>query len=81
MLRAAEDRQPRPLRRPEQPLADVPLAAEPALLDEVLRRLDGNRWAAAGWLGLNRATVRKKLAHYGLHQAQTTAEDEETAEE
>ena len=41
---------------------------EPALLDDVLGRLGGNRWAAAGWLGLNRATVRKKLAHYGLHQ-------------
>jgi two-component system nitrogen regulation response regulator GlnG len=41
---------------------------EPALLNEVLARLDGNRWAAAQWLGLNRATVRKKLALYGLHQ-------------
>lgn len=41
---------------------------EPVLLDDVLRRLGGNRWAAAQWLGLNRATVRKKLAHYGLHQ-------------
>jgi two-component system nitrogen regulation response regulator GlnG len=42
---------------------------EPVLLDEVLGRLGGNRWAAAQWLGLNRATVRKKLAQYGLHQA------------
>jgi two-component system nitrogen regulation response regulator GlnG len=52
---------------------------EPALLDEVLRRLQGNRWAAAQWLGLNRATVRKKLALYGLHQSATPAngEDEE----
>jgi hypothetical protein len=25
-------------------------------------------------LGLNRATVRKKLAHYGLHQAAETPE-------
>jgi two-component system nitrogen regulation response regulator GlnG len=41
---------------------------EPALLDEVLRRLQGNRWAAAQWLGLNRATVRKKLHHYGLNK-------------
>jgi two-component system nitrogen regulation response regulator GlnG len=49
--------------------AELLKVAEPALLDEVLRRLDGNRWAAAQWLGLNRATVRKKLAHYGLHQA------------
>jgi len=37
---------------------------EPALLDEVLRRVQGNRWAAAKWLGLNRATVRKKLSAY-----------------
>jgi DNA-binding protein Fis len=37
---------------------------EPALLDEVLRRAQGNRWAAAHWLGLNRATVRKKLGVY-----------------
>jgi two-component system nitrogen regulation response regulator GlnG len=50
---------------------------EPALLDEVLRRLHGNRWAAAGWLGLNRATVRKKLALYGLHQAPAPADEEE----
>jgi two-component system nitrogen regulation response regulator GlnG len=41
---------------------------EPALLDDVLRRLNGNRWVAAQWLGLNRATVRKKLALYDLHQ-------------
>jgi two-component system nitrogen regulation response regulator GlnG len=48
---------------------------EPALLDEVLKRLAGNRWAAAQWLGLNRATVRKKLALYGLHQVRN-GEDE-----
>jgi two-component system nitrogen regulation response regulator GlnG len=39
---------------------------EPPLLEEVIRRLQGNRWGAAQWLGLNRATVRKKLAQYGL---------------
>jgi two-component system nitrogen regulation response regulator GlnG len=39
---------------------------EPALLDEVLRRVQGNRLAAARWLGLNRATVRKKLKQYGM---------------
>jgi two-component system nitrogen regulation response regulator GlnG len=39
---------------------------EPPLLEEVMRRLDGNRWVAAQWLGLNRATVRKKLGLYGL---------------
>ncbi|MBY0229016.1 MAG: sigma-54 dependent transcriptional regulator [Gemmataceae bacterium] len=49
--------------------------AEPALLDEVMRRVRGNRVAAAAWLGLNRATVRKKLAHYGL--AAVDGEDDE----
>jgi two-component system nitrogen regulation response regulator GlnG len=44
-------------------------AAEPALLDEVSRRVRGNRWEAARWLGLNRATVRKKLGEYGLGEA------------
>lgn len=39
---------------------------EPPILEEVMRRLQGNRWAAAQWLGLNRATVRKKLRQYGL---------------
>lgn len=39
---------------------------EPPLLEEVIRKLQGNRWAAAQWLGLNRATVRKKLQAYGL---------------
>jgi two-component system nitrogen regulation response regulator GlnG len=56
---------------------------EPALLDEVMTRLRGNRWAAAQWLGLNRATVRKKLALYGLHQSRAGDEDgdEEAANE
>lgn len=49
---------------------------EPALLDGVLSRLQGNRLVAAQWLGLNRATVRKKLAHYGLHQATISPGDE-----
>ncbi len=42
---------------------------EPALLDEVMRRVRGNRWVAAEWLGMNRATVRKKLGVYGLTEA------------
>jgi two-component system nitrogen regulation response regulator GlnG len=50
---------------------------EPALLDAVLTRLGGNRWAAAQWLGLNRATVRKKLAAYGIHQNQPSEESDE----
>ena len=49
---------------------------EPALLGEVMRRLDGNRWAASQWLGLNRATVRKKLTAYGLE----SIGDEDTVE-
>jgi DNA-binding NtrC family response regulator len=43
----------------------------------VLTRLRGNRWAAAQWLGLNRATVRKKLASYGLHPNRTGEEESE----
>jgi two-component system nitrogen regulation response regulator GlnG len=39
-------------------------AVEPALLDEVLRQLGGNRLAAARWLGLARATVRKMIRKY-----------------
>ncbi len=56
---------------------DLLRLVEPALLDEVLSRLGGNRWAAAQWLGLNRATVRKKLAHYGLHQSRGADDGEE----
>jgi hypothetical protein len=29
-----------------------------------MRRVQGNRWLAAKWLGLNRATVRRRLAKY-----------------
>jgi two-component system nitrogen regulation response regulator GlnG len=49
---------------------------EPALLDEVLRRVQGNRWVAAQWLGLNRATVRKKLGIYDLTHAHRKPEAE-----
>jgi two-component system nitrogen regulation response regulator GlnG len=42
---------------------------EPALLEEIMRRIHGNRWVAAQWLGLNRATVRKKLAAHNLTDA------------
>ena len=57
---------------------------EPPLLEEVMRRLQGNRVVAAQWLGLNRATVRKKLALYHLAAVHrpgdpmTSDEDEET---
>jgi hypothetical protein len=44
-----------------------------------MRRVQGNRWVAAQWLGLNRATVRKKLGRYGLtdaHRGPNAAADE-----
>jgi two-component system, NtrC family, nitrogen regulation response regulator GlnG len=53
---------------------------EPALLEEALRRVQGNRWVAAQWLGLNRATVRKKLARHNLtdaHRSGSGQEDDE----
>jgi two-component system nitrogen regulation response regulator GlnG len=49
--------------------AELLRCVEPALLEDVLRRVQGNRWVAARWLGLNRATVRKKLALYNLFQS------------
>jgi two-component system nitrogen regulation response regulator GlnG len=52
---------------------------EAPLLAEIIRRVQGNRWEAARWLGLNRATVRKKLAKYGLAGAQEEEEEGETA--
>jgi two-component system nitrogen regulation response regulator GlnG len=39
-------------------------AVEPAVIDEVLRQLNGNRLAAARWLGLARATLRKLIRKY-----------------
>ena len=50
---------------------------EPALLEDVMRRVQGNRWAAAQWLGLNRATVRKKLGLYELSQADAADDAEQ----
>ena len=65
--------------QPPQELHDALLRlVEPALLEEVMRRLKGNRWVAAQWLGLNRATVRKKLALYGL--ADIAGDDDEPPE-
>lgn len=49
---------------------------EPPLFEEVIRRLQGNRLVAAQWLGLNRATVRKKLQAYGLAELFKGQEDE-----
>jgi len=49
---------------------------EPAILDEVLRQLDGNRLVAARWLGLARATVRKMIRKY--HPSSNEPEGDET---
>jgi two-component system nitrogen regulation response regulator GlnG len=67
--------------RPEPPshlYTDLLRCVEPALLEEVMQRVQGNRWVAAQWLGLNRATVRKKLGLYDLSGAQEPDEPEET---
>jgi two-component system, NtrC family, nitrogen regulation response regulator GlnG len=48
---------------------------EPAILDEVLRQLDGNRLVAARWLGLARATVRKMIRKY--HPSSNEPESDE----
>ena len=48
-------------RVPENLYEEFLRAIEPPLLEELMRRLQGNRVLAAQWLGLNRATVRKKL--------------------
>jgi two-component system nitrogen regulation response regulator GlnG len=61
--------------------AELLRVVEPPLLDEVMRRLRGNRWVAAQWLGLNRATVRKKLGLYGLHQPPAAGPAEDDADE
>ncbi len=39
---------------------------EEALFRVVLERCDGNQSRAAVYLGINRGTLRKKLAHYNL---------------
>jgi len=61
--------------------AELLRCVEPALLEEVMKRVQGNRWAAAQWLGLNRATVRKKLALYDLYQTPTSGNAEEDESE
>lgn len=72
-LRAAD-------KQPEDLYEQLLQAVEPPILEEVMRRLQGNRWAAAQWLGLNRATVRKKLHQYGLadvHRQGDKGDDDE----
>lgn len=41
-------------------------AIEKPLLEDVLKRTDGNQSKAAQWLGLNRNTLRKKMLEHGL---------------
>jgi two-component system nitrogen regulation response regulator GlnG len=62
-----------PSGKPTDLYPDLLACIEPALFDEVMRRVRGNRWLAAQWLSLNRATVRKKLAQYGLADAHREA--------
>ena len=66
---------------PENLYDELLRAIEPPLLEELMRRLQGNRVVAAQWLGLNRATVRKKLTEYGLadihRPAHKPAEDDD----
>jgi two-component system nitrogen regulation response regulator GlnG len=65
---------------PENLHEELLKCVEPPLLEELMRRLQGNRLIAAQWLGLNRATVRKKLTEYGLadvHRPLHKAEDED----
>lgn len=39
---------------------------EPAILDVVMKHVEGNQTHAAELLGINRGTLRKKLRMYGL---------------
>ncbi len=39
---------------------------EAPLLETVMQKTKGNQSQAAAWLGLNRGTLRKLLAKYGL---------------
>ena len=39
---------------------------EPAILDVVMKHVEGNQTEAAGMLGVSRGTLRKKLKLYGL---------------
>jgi two-component system, NtrC family, nitrogen regulation response regulator GlnG len=69
---------------PENLYEELLQAIEPPLLEELMRRLQGNRVVAAQWLGLNRATVRKKLTEYGLanihRPSHKPADDDDDAE-
>jgi two-component system nitrogen regulation response regulator GlnG len=64
-------------REPADLYGELLRCVEPALLDDVMRRVQGNRQMAARWLGLNRATVRKLLARYFPLTEPLTPEGEE----
>ncbi|GIW82755.1 MAG: hypothetical protein KatS3mg105_4562 [Gemmatales bacterium] len=65
---------------PEAPsnlYADLLREIEAVLFEDIIRRVEGNRWVAAQWLGLNRATVRKKLALYNLADIDRSHDEED----
>jgi two-component system nitrogen regulation response regulator GlnG len=70
-IRAADEASPNNL------YEELLRCVEPPLFAEVIRRLHGNRVLAGQWLGLNRATVRKKLGQFGLLETPRSEEDEE----
>ncbi|MGE4324020.1 MAG: sigma-54-dependent transcriptional regulator [Sphingobium sp.] len=64
------------LTRPLDTLHDDLLSVvEPVLLQETLVSVDGNQIRAAGLLGINRNTLRKKLTDYGLDPLQLRLND------
>jgi two-component system nitrogen regulation response regulator GlnG len=65
---------------PKDLYQDLLRCVELPLLDELMHHLQGNRLVAAQWLGLNRATVRKKLGIYGLTDRYRSGADEEESE-
>ena len=54
---------------------DLLAMVEPVLLQETLASVDGNQIRAAGLLGINRNTLRKKLTDYGLDPMQLRLND------
>jgi len=54
---------------------DLLALVEPILFQETLASVDGNQIRAAGLLGINRNTLRKKLTDYGLDPLQSRGAD------
>ncbi|MEJ7935586.1 nitrogen regulation protein NR(I) [Sphingobium sp. AN558] len=64
------------LAQPNRTLHEDLLAmVEPILIQETLASVDGNQIRAAGLLGINRNTLRKKLTDYGLDPMQLRLSD------